>query len=133
MPKETKPKDWRTVEKKGPSAAVSNQPEKLENAWGTENNAKVSQKALIEAGVVAKAPKKKAPLDDRIARWVKVGLLAAVALGLGIWLYQVSRVPVTKTQFDEIEAEYKKPCDLDKKSAASSCVPSFTDWSASVV
>ena len=113
MPKETKPKDWRTVEKKGPSAAVSNQPEKLENAWGTENNAKVSQKALIEAGVVAKAPKK-APLDDRIARWVKTGLLAAVILGVGAWLYQMSRVTTENTKFVGIEEDYKKR-ELDKK------------------
>jgi ribosomal protein S27E len=114
VPKETKPKDWRTVEKKGPSAAVSSQPEKLENAWGTENNAKVSQKALIEAGVVAKAPKKKVRLDDRIARWVKGGLLAAVAVGIGAWLYQLSRIPTENAAFVEIEKKYKK-YELDAK------------------
>ena len=108
MPKETKAKDWRTVEKKGPSAAVSSQPEKLENAWGTENNAKVSQKALIEAGVVAKAPKKTVPLDERIARWVKRGLLAAVVLGVGAWLYAISRPTVEDANFKKIDEEFKK-------------------------
>jgi ribosomal protein S27E len=108
MPKEVKPKDWRTVEKKGPSAALANQPEKLENAWGTENNAKVSQKALIEAGVVAKAPKKKLPVDERIARWVKRGLLAAVVVGLGAWLYTLSRQPADDADFVKIEKDYNE-------------------------
>ena len=108
MPKETKAKDWRTVEKKGPSAAVASQPEKLENAWGTENNAKVSQKALIEAGVVAKAPKKKVPLDERIARWVKRGLLAAVVIGVGAWLYSMSRPTAVDADFKSIDADFNK-------------------------
>jgi hypothetical protein len=114
MPKDTKPKDWRTVEKKGPSAAVSSQPEKLENAWGTETNAKVSQKSLIEAGVVAKPAKKKVPLDERIARWVKRGLLVAAAVGIGVWLYIASRPSAEEASFAKIDADYKK-WDLNAK------------------
>src|SRR5262245_29150618 len=47
-PKEDKPRDWREVQS-GPSAALANQPAKLEGAWGTgTDKAKVSTKTLEE-------------------------------------------------------------------------------------
>ncbi len=87
MPKIEKPKDWRTVEKKGPSLAAMNQPAKIENAWGTENKSKVSQTALLEAGVIAKPKKPSIGLAAWIERGVKGGLVALVLGGvaLGVW------------------------------------------------
>lgn len=87
VPKVDRPKDWRTVEKHGPSAAAVNQPAKIENAWGTEKKATVSQKALLEAGVIAKPTKPSIGLAGWIERGVKATALALVVGGVsyGIW------------------------------------------------
>jgi predicted Zn finger-like uncharacterized protein len=87
VPKVEKPKDWRTVETKGPSLALANQPEKLNDAWGTETKGKVSQSALLEAGVIQKPKKPSIGLEGWIERGVKGGLLAIVigGAGLGVW------------------------------------------------
>jgi len=87
LPKEEKPKDWRTVEKKGPSAAVVNQPEKIDNAWGTETKSKVSQTALLEAGVIAKPKAPSIGMAGWIERGVKVFAVVALVggIGWGIW------------------------------------------------
>jgi hypothetical protein len=108
MPKEEKPKDWRTVQTKGPSAALANQPEKLENAWGTEHKAQVSKSALVEAGVVAKPVPKKAPLDERIARWVKIGLAVALLIGVTLWLRSVGMRKNDEKNVVNLEKKYQE-------------------------
>jgi hypothetical protein len=52
LPKVDKPKDWRDLDKKGPAAALINQPEQLDGAWGTEVKGRVSRAALEEAEAV---------------------------------------------------------------------------------
>ena len=58
-PKEEKPKDWRELAKKGPAAAILNQPEKIdEAAWGTQTDkTRAHKEGLIEAGAIAAPPK----------------------------------------------------------------------------
>jgi hypothetical protein len=87
LPKEEKPKDWRTVEKKGPSAALANQPEKIDNAWGTETKAKVSQAALLEAGVIEKPKAPPIGVAGWLGRGFKAATIVVVVGGLswGLW------------------------------------------------
>ena len=102
LPKIEKPKDWRTVEKKGPSLAAMNQPAKIENAWGTETKSRVSQTALLEAGVIAKPKKPSIGLAGWIERGVKGTLLVLIVggIGFGIWkLRQSSVIDKQRVQF----------------------------------
>ena len=107
MPKEEKPKDWRTVQKAGPSMAASNQPEKLDNAWGTEGTKKVSQAALVEAGVVAKPVVRKAPLADRVASWIKRGVVAGIVLGVAVWLYSIKGARNDTVEAGKFEKQFQ--------------------------
>lgn len=80
LPKEDKPKDWRKLDVKGPSAALINQQEKIdEAAWGTQTDkGRASTKSLVEAGAVEAPP----PRTRVTARdWVRRGLYAIGAVG----------------------------------------------------
>src|SRR6185436_17440564 len=52
MPTVQKARDWRKMDRVGPAAAIVNQPEQLDNAWGTENTTKARQDSLARAGAV---------------------------------------------------------------------------------
>ncbi len=55
VPQEEKPKDWRTVDQVGPSAALANVPEQLEGAWGsTTDRGRVHKESLADADVLTK-------------------------------------------------------------------------------
>ncbi len=107
LPKIEKPKDWRTVEKKGPSLAAMNQPAKIENAWGTETKSRVSQTALLEAGVIARPKKPSIGLAGWIERGVKGTFLVLIVggIGLGIWKLRQSSV------VDKQREQFAKKCD----------------------
>jgi hypothetical protein len=51
-------KDWRKMDRRGPAAAVVNQPEQLENAWGTEEATRARQDSLAQAGAIDQPPTK---------------------------------------------------------------------------
>lgn len=53
IPKIEGKKDWRKMDRRGPAAAIVNQPEELENAWGTETTTRARQDSLAQAGAVA--------------------------------------------------------------------------------
>ena len=108
LPKEEKPKDWRTVQKAGPSMAASSQPEKLDNAWGTEGTKKVSQAALVEAGVVAKPAARKAPLADRVATWIKRAVVGAIVAAIAVWLIGVKGARNETNEADNFEKVFRK-------------------------
>lgn len=103
LPKEEKPKDWRTVERKGPSAAILNQPEKIENAWGTETKTQVSQKVLLEAGAIDRPKKPPVPLAVWIERIVKGGLLALVVTGIGAVVWNLGSRAAVKQEIEAAE------------------------------
>jgi Zn finger protein HypA/HybF involved in hydrogenase expression len=76
VPDEDKPKDWRDVSKKGPMGAKANQPEELDNAWGTEQTRRVTGQALLEADAIPVA----IDTRGRLGRWLKRGLLGSVTV-----------------------------------------------------
>ncbi len=79
VPNEDKPKDWRDVsKKKGPMGAKDNQPEELENAWGTEQTRRVTNQALLEADAI---PTNEAATS--LAVWLKRGFWTTVIVGFG--------------------------------------------------
>ncbi len=88
LPKPSEKKDWRKMDKKGPSAAILNQPEQLENAWGTEEASKARQASLVQAGVID-LPVKTRPRDflDRVVSAAKLVMVIALVggAGFGIW------------------------------------------------
>ena len=57
MPKITGKKDWLKMDRRGPAAALINQPEQLEDAWGTEEATKARQASLLGAGAIELPPK----------------------------------------------------------------------------
>ncbi|HZZ79223.1 MAG TPA: hypothetical protein VFE62_11930 [Gemmataceae bacterium] len=68
MPKVEEKKDWRKMDRKGPAAALINQPEALENAWGTEEASKARSDSLAQAGIgVPEKPRR------GVLGWLKVG------------------------------------------------------------
>ena len=52
VPQVKEKKDWRKMDRRGPAAAIVNQPEAIENAWGTEEATKARQDSLKQAGVI---------------------------------------------------------------------------------
>ncbi len=102
VPKVEKPKDWRTAEKKGPSLAAINQPEKMDNAWGTETTGKVSQKALLEAGVIQKPKKPSIGVWGWVERGIKYGVLAAIAIGVGLLILNLGKINIEKEHIDQL-------------------------------
>lgn len=71
--------DWRDAKKKGPTLARENQLEKLDGVMGSpDDKGKVSQKALIEAGVVA-LPKKP---GIGVRGWIRRGMMVTAAAGV---------------------------------------------------
>jgi hypothetical protein len=77
-----KAKDWRDVEKKGPSFVKQDAPEKPAGAWDT-GTSKVSQDALEEAGVITE-PEEPRTLKERL-KWPLIGV-GAVALVAVLWI-----------------------------------------------
>ena len=56
MPKMPEKQDWRKV-KIGPGGALTNQPDELDNAWGTEQTTRARQDSLAQAGAISALPK----------------------------------------------------------------------------
>lgn len=84
--KEDKPKDWREIEKRGPALALHNQPEELQDAWGTDVRSKASRSSLEEAGVITEP---KEPVS--VARWIKRGFIAVAVVGFIVLAYILVR------------------------------------------
>jgi DNA-directed RNA polymerase subunit RPC12/RpoP len=82
--KAEKAKDWREVEKKGPSFARQDEPDKPAGAWDTKATT-VGQEALEEAGVITE-PEEPRTLKERLKPYLIVGGL----VGLVVVLYFVS-------------------------------------------
>jgi hypothetical protein len=79
-----KAKDWREVEKKGPSFARQEEPEKPAGAWDTKATT-VGQEALEEAGVITE-PEEPRTLKERLRPY----LIVAGLVGLVVGLYFIS-------------------------------------------
>jgi hypothetical protein len=75
LPKKEEKKDWRKMDRKGPAGAIINQPEALENAWGTEEANKARADSLAQAGIgVPQKPPR------GILGWLKIGVIAIAIL-----------------------------------------------------
>ena len=68
LPKAPEKKDWRKMDRQGPALARINQPEQLENAWGTEEATRARQDSLAQAGAIAKLPPKSLGIRFRSPR-----------------------------------------------------------------
>ena len=100
MPKAPEKKDWRKMDRQGPALARINQPEQLENAWGTEEATRARQDSLAQAGAIAKPPPKAIGIVDWL-RYASIGLGAVVAVVL-VYL-GVSRLIENKYQSSAIK------------------------------
>lgn len=99
VPDENKPKDWRELIKKGPSAALINQPEQLDDAWGTEVKTRVSGTALAEAGALPEVPVQ--PVG--IGGWIKRVFYAGLVVGVLVLVYfGLSRSRQVKLEKDAV-------------------------------
>ena len=92
LPDDNKPKDWRDLQKKGPTAALSNLPEQLEDAWGTEQKGKVSRAAMEEAGALPDPVAKPLGLAGWAGRIFKWGAVAGLFLLVIAFLIQAAAV-----------------------------------------
>ena len=98
-PTEDKPKDWRELAKKGPAAAIINQPEKIdEAAWGTHTDqTKAHKEGLIEAGVIELPP----PPSIGPRGWIRRGLwTVGIIAGLVLIVMVGNRARVKKNETD---------------------------------
>jgi hypothetical protein len=87
LPKKAEKKDWRKMDKQGPAMARINQPEQLENAWGTEEASKARQDSLKQAGAIEEPPRKGRDLYDMV-RWAcyaGCALAFLAVIGAGFW------------------------------------------------
>jgi hypothetical protein len=76
LPKVAEKKDWRKMDRQGPAAARINQPEALENAWGTEEASKARADSLAQAGIgVPQKPPR------GVLGWMKIGGYVLLAIG----------------------------------------------------
>jgi LSD1 subclass zinc finger protein len=89
LPKKVEKKDWRKMDRKGPAAAIINQPEALDDAWGTQDAIRARQTSLVEAGAVAEPAKRPVGAVGWMFR-IFYGL-CAVTLLIAVGAFGVSR------------------------------------------
>ena len=77
LPQVAKPKDWRTNQSIGPSAARANLPEQPDDAWSTAQKTRVSQRAMEEAGAL---PDERPPIG--VGGWLRRGAWACVLIAV---------------------------------------------------
>jgi hypothetical protein len=95
LPKVAEKKDWRKMDRRGPAAAVINQPEQLENAWGTEEATRARQDSLAQAGAIAgPANKPRGTLG-----WVRIGFFVGVAVAILAMLYVAGYKLIGRSQY----------------------------------
>jgi hypothetical protein len=85
LPKADKPKDWRDLAKQGPSAALINQPEQLDGAWGTEFKGRVSRSSLEGAEALPEVELEPIGLGG----WFRRGVIFTGVLGLALGAFFV--------------------------------------------
>jgi tetratricopeptide (TPR) repeat protein len=73
--KADKPKDWRQMDKRGPSMAVNRDGNEPEGSWSTAQKSRVSQEALLEADAI---PVRKEPMTT--AAKIRLGVIAGTTL-----------------------------------------------------
>jgi len=114
LPKVEGKKDWRKMDRRGPAAAIVNQPEELENAWGTETSTRARQDSLRQAGAVEE-PKK--PGLGAFG-WIRRGFLICCAIGLAtaaiVGLFKLRSSNQQYRAIKNIE-EFVNPADLKIK------------------
>ncbi len=121
--KKTGPKDWREVHK-GPSAALTTQPQQLAGAWGTTEKARVSRDALEEADAVIEEVE---PLG--VVGWIKRGVLAAAVVAVLVFVFiWFTRQKKEATQTDALDRALKLLKEMeenarDKKAAVKDKMP----------
>jgi DNA-directed RNA polymerase subunit RPC12/RpoP len=86
LPKVEGKKDWRKMDRRGPAAAIINQPEELENAWGTETSTRARQDSLRQAGAIDEPEREPVGLVGWALRgaYVFIGLVILSAAVVGI-------------------------------------------------
>jgi tetratricopeptide (TPR) repeat protein len=72
--KADKPKDWRQMDKRGPSMALRQGENEPEGAWSTAQKSRVSQEALLEADAI---PVRREPMTT--AAKIRLGVIAGMA------------------------------------------------------
>lgn len=104
LPKVEKPKDWRKMDRRGPAAAIVNQPEQLDNAWGTEEAMRARQDSLAKAGAIELPPKP--PLG--LVGWMRIGIMVGGGLGLVLLVgVGIARLSTTAKQHKDIDLALK--------------------------
>jgi hypothetical protein len=107
LPKDDKPKDWRTADKRGPSGARRDTEAAPEGAWGAGSATTVSRQTLVETGAVQE---EREPVT--VGQWIKRGLLLLLVLGLAVGGWFGLRAYWSTSQQREALAkalEYLKP------------------------
>lgn len=102
-----KPKDWRTSQRTGPSAALVNQPEAPTDAWSTSQKSKVSREAMEEAGAL---PEDEEPVS--VGKWIKRGVWMCVILIIAFFGFKM----FTRARHESRESNYLEQAkkSLDK-------------------
>ena len=100
LPKIDKTKDWRNVQRVGPSGAKENQQQQLEGAWGsTTDKARVSREALIEAEAILV---EEAPVGAM--GWIRrLFIFSAIAGAVVLGLYGMKRGQNQRTERKNLE------------------------------
>jgi hypothetical protein len=104
-PKEEKAKDWREIAKKGPAAALVNQPEKIdEAAWGTETDrGRVTTESLREAGAIAAPPAPELSQRTKVHRVLLVIVAVPVLLLAAYGIFRASTFKAEKKAIIDLE------------------------------
>src|SRR5262249_19541900 len=94
-----KPKDWRTSQRTGPSGALTNQPEQLADAWGTEQKGRVSLDAMEQAGDLREEPTRLG-----VRGWIRRGFWICVVGGAAVVLIgMANRARVEKREKNHLQ------------------------------
>ncbi len=104
LPKKVEKKDWRKMDRRGPAAAIVNQPEQLEDAWGTQDATRARQDSLAKAGAIEAPPKRSVGAAGWIIRGF-YGVCAVVLIMVGI--LGLIKLVATKQQHDAVKEVQK--------------------------
>ncbi len=116
LPKKVEKKDWRKVNTRNPGLVV-NQPEQLDDAWGTVEKRKASRDSLEEAGAIAKPPKPGVGVTGWINRAL-LGVGIVFAAGFAIWALSKLKVEgENKATFTDFKKYLDKPKNAEDAKA----------------
>lgn len=114
LPKIEKKKDWRKMDRQGPAAAIINQPEQLENAWGTESTSRARQDSLRQAGAIEEPEAEPIGFTGWLLRGAYIFIGLVLVTGAVVFILRLRSSNQQYQSIKEIEA-LVKPTDLKIK------------------